>query len=128
MWILAAASLFLAVVVANTLFRVAAKVDRLRRRVQDSSDASDKLVEQTARDLSVIRNSIRKSKGETVFTAQSTMKEVLASDPRVSRLMVKHRRSGIIRMEFDPARTLEETARAYDVDLDPLLKDLNQLD
>lgn len=127
-WILAAGCAAAAVWVGLQLFHARARLNHLRMLMAESAESAQKLVDQTGRDLSVIRNSLRKMKGEKIFVPEMTMKEVFDADPRVHRFLAKHRRSGVIRMEFESGKSLRQTAEEYDLDLEGLLSDLNGLE
>lgn len=113
---------------ATWIYKTKTQLNHLRILVRESSEATKRLMDQTWRDLFVLRNALRRLKGEKIFNPDMTMKEVFAADQRVSRFVAKNRRSGIIRMEFEDDKTLRVTAEEYDIDLDNLLKDLNNLE
>lgn len=127
LWLLAGIILAAVVWVGIQVFAAKALLNHLRMILQESAESSRRLVSQTERDLYVLTNAIRRMRGESVFTPDMKMKDCLAADPRVHRYLAKHRRSGVIRMEIEPERTLRETTDLYDLDIDALLKDLNDL-
>ena len=126
-WIWAGVNALVVMWFGTRIYKTKTQLNHLRILVHESTEATRRLVDQTWRDLFVIRNAVRRLKGEKPFQPDMTMKEVFASDQRVSRFLAKHRKSGIIRMEFDPAMTLQETAKQFDIDIEGLLKDLNEL-
>ena len=128
LWLLGGTALFFSLIIIVWLFQTKSQLNHLRMLLQESSEATTRLVEQTGRDLFIIRNTIKRMKNEKVFTGEMTMREVLDADQRVRKYIARHRKSGIIRMEFDLDKTLQETAKIYDLDLQPLLDDLNKLE
>ena len=127
-WVWAGVNALVVIWFGTRIYKTKTQLNHLRILVHESTEATKRLLDQTWRDLFVIRNAVRRLKGEKTFQPDMTMKEVFASDQRVSRFLAKHRRSGIIRMEFDYTKTLRETADQYDIELEGLLKDLNGLE
>lgn len=109
------------------LVKVDARFKALARANEESDKAIERLRMQLFKDQLVVQNEMKREAGEPIFTADMRIGLAINADPRVPALLTKNRGSGVIRVEYEYDRTLEEIAKEYRMDIDKLLRELNRL-
>lgn len=109
------------------LMNARARTSHMASLLKETKRATERLKFQMFRDQLCIQNEMKREAGIPIFTKDMRVGLALNSDGRVNKLLTKLRGSGVIKIEYEFDKTLEEVSEQYDINCDKLIAALNDL-